>query len=167
MQVGRSVDNANSVALVGPFLNGWQQMAGKHDVTEVVASHVKIDAVVFRELSSHDTSGGVVHENVDSVGLRGDLCGNLAGLHPVGKITLLPDELLAGFGSELFCDCVQCFVDDFLPQGKNEELGDVAGKKSMCDTETNTFATTSDYSNLLLLSIHVQISQALDYLPCH
>jgi len=148
VQVGRNADDANFVALVGGLLNRGQQVAGQDNVTEVVDGQVKIDAVLV-QLSGHDSTAGVVNEDVDSVGLRSDLCGDLAGLHPVGKITLLPDELLACLGSKLFLDCVQGFVGDLLSHGGDEKLGDVLREQGVSASETDTFAATSDNGDLL------------------
>lgn len=147
MEVGRNTDDANFVALIGGLLDRWQQVASQDNVAEMVGGQVKIDAILI-QLSGHDTTASVVDEDVDSVGFRGDLCGDLAGLYPVGKITFLPDELLACLGSKLFLDCVQSFVGDLLSSGCDEKLGDVLREEGVSASEADTFAATSDDSDL-------------------
>ena len=151
VQIRRNTDDADFVALVGGLLDRGQQVAGEDNVTEMVGGQMKINTVLV-QLSGHDSTSGVVDEDVDSVGLRSNFCCDLASLYPVGKITLLPDELLACLGSKLFLDCIQSFVGDLFSQRCDKKLGNILRKKGVSGSETDAFATTGDDSDLLISS---------------
>jgi hypothetical protein len=62
-----------------------EEVRGQHHVADVVYGHVPVDAVVC-ELVGHDAAGGVQDQDVEAVGLRGDLLGGFGDGGPVGEV---------------------------------------------------------------------------------
>ena len=105
---------------------------------------------VIRELVSHDTSGSVVDQDIDSVRALGDFVGYLFGLLPVRKITLQPGDFLRGFCTHLFFNGLERLVDYLLGHRQNEELFNTMREEGVRGAVADTFRSSGDDCNLSL-----------------
>ena len=130
MEVGRHIDDADGPPAVSGLLEDGQQVRGDHDVSDVIGGQMQVRAVLI-ELARHDAPRGVIDEDVDVVGLGGDLVCDLGRSDPIRLVDLEVYDLVPGICSKLFLDCLQGILPDLLPHGGYEELGDALAQKGM------------------------------------
>ena len=122
MRIGSLVDDADGITLIGGLFQDRHEMACESDVAKVVDGHVSVDPIIGK-LVSHYPPRCVVDQDVDTIGLLGDLVGDMHGLAEVRKIDLEPDHLLGGSFTKLFCHGFCGAIDDFFGWSKDEDFG--------------------------------------------
>lgn len=113
MRVGRHRGNADFVALLSRLLQQREKVGCESDMTDVVQSHMKINAVVGK-LVGHNTSRSIVDQNVDAIRRVTDLLRYLGHTLPVRKVALEPFCPVRFILAQLLCYCFLRPVNDFF-----------------------------------------------------
>ena len=88
------------------------------------AAHMTIDPVVC-QLVGHDSSGGIVDEDVQPVCLLLDDVCCLNYLRPLAQIALEPDNFLGCCLTHFLFDGINGTINDIFGNGEDEDFGDV------------------------------------------
>lgn len=114
MSVGAEVDDPDFAALVAcGLLQEREKVRGQNYMAHVVECHVSVEAVLGN-LLRHDTSRGVVDQNVQSISRVADFFRHLDDLLPVAKVALHPVCALGSFFAQVLLDGISGTFDHFL-----------------------------------------------------
>jgi hypothetical protein len=141
MSIRGLVHNPHSTVLLGSLLEKLKEVSCQKDMAQVVRGHVLINTI-RRKLISLNTPPSIVNKNIKTISRVLDSIGSLLDFSPVTQIALDPFRAVSLLLSEFFSDGLLGALDDFLGQGKDEELADIVGEEGVSNAVANTFASS-------------------------
>lgn len=144
MCVRTEVHNPDGVALRCGLLQEWQQVAGQNNMTHMIKRHMSIHPIV-RELVSHDSSCGVVDQNVQTICRVADLFCHFCDSLPVTQIALDPLCRICSLLAQLFLNPFYRALDDVFAHAEDEELGDAFAEQGVRASIADAFTAASHY----------------------
>jgi len=100
-------------------------VGGKDHMVDVVHCHVSVDTVLSQPVG-HDSPSRVQGQDVEAVGLGGDLFGSIGGGMSIAKVAFHEGDFVRVLCPKLVGDVFQCAADDFLQYADYGGFGEVA-----------------------------------------